>query len=219
MTTRYLSRVLRGIDSVFKFRPSQKGAPEDVELDLPVQTVLDVGPYANLGAGKFGVNYGWWVASTSNVHTVVGTLLQTMDLNNAFQNLNGYEAGWNEDELMAWIYRGWATCTLVSPFKTAQIIVQQPASSIGPGGAAAPATRQMILDADATVTMAGAPHIAAAEGEPLMSSSFPIPILNRDDGSNGFLVFGSEADATGIVTIVFNVLFWLGPKGAPPPHV
>lgn len=219
MATKYLSRVLRGIDDVFNFRSSQKGAPSDVELDLPVQTVLDVGRYADYGAGRFGENFGWWIMGTSNIHTIVGKLIQTLSLQNAFANLNGYESGWDEDDFMAWVFRAWCTNTDQNDFADCQTMIQNSATSVGPGGASGQAAvRHMIFRGEASIGVASGDRPIFSLNEP-SESLLPMPILARNDIAGANIVMNSNADNAGTVEVDFNLLFWLGPKGVLPPRI
>jgi len=131
MPTRYLSTVLRGLEGIYSFVSSQRGAPEEVELDLPLQLVSDVSRMAEYGTG-LGLLNGWTNAAVNQVHTVTGDILTTINLAAPANALFGWPPTYDRDKFMPWLYGGWGSATEFADFVRAAILIRYQPELIGP---------------------------------------------------------------------------------------
>jgi len=218
--TQYLSTVLRSLERVYRFRSSQRTAPDELELDVPIQVVHDVSRMAQYGTGVGPKNFGFWIAAFQNVHTVTGNLTGTMQLDNPTNSLNGYPDTFSADDFQAWIMRAWMDSTDTGDMAGAQVIMGHSASSIGPTGVAGVIANDIVVMGDGSAPAAnadGSGRTIIQNSEPSNWFHRPVPLLQKEDGSAALMKFTSTADGAGTVTVDFNVLFWLGRKGATPP--
>lgn len=216
--TRYLSVVLKNLEKVYRFTSSQLTAPEEIELGVPIQLVHDVSRDSKFGSGA-GQNEGYWILHAANTHTVPGTLTFAITPTDPTNRLNGFPA-YDPDKFQLWVMRGWMDVTSLTQSDSGVIFLNHASSSIGPTGAAtAQVARDNIIWVRGTVETAtlGFPT-GASSAVPQSQSLFnPIPLLQRNDGAAATIGFSSTADGAGNVAYDFNVLFWLGRRGATPP--
>jgi len=222
LPTRYLSGVLRGLDNIFNFRSSQRGAPEEIELDLPVQTVLDVERIASYGSG-FGVNAGWWIAATTHTHTVVGTLSTTLNPYRPAFSVNGYPVAVDMEDFMVWFYSGWAQNSQTADFDEATIGLLMQAATVGPSAAATfGMSASLMLAWDSFRNSTPGINYMFNNQEPPTSSPHrpvPMPAISGDvqAATRPAVFYTSVSLAAGTVTVLMNSLHWIGAKLAPPP--
>lgn len=216
--TRYLSTVLKNLEKVYRFTSSQLTAPEEIELEVPIQLVHDVSRDSKYGSGV-GQNEGYWLLHAANTHTITGTLTFSIDPTNPSQRLNGFPA-YDPDKFQLWIIRAWIDVTETVDNKEAGIFLTHSATSIGPAGAAAvQVARDNIVSALNTLVTSsgGLPMRSDANNGVLQSQFHPIPLLQTGDIAAATIGFTSTADGGGTVGYDFNVMIWLGRRGATPP--
>jgi len=222
MATRYLSGVLKGLDNIFNFRDSQKGAPGDVELDLPIQPVVDTSRIAMYGSG-LGSNVGWYLVSITNAHTVVGVLQVSVPVYSPAFSKNTYPATISKTDFMAWYYSCWATMTDGTDFNAASVTLQHQSSSVGPTGITTFAVAlEMMQRWNEVRGTSGGVDIAAQANEPPTGGPdrpVPLPGIEGDPlaATRPAILFTTEADSNGTNTVTGNARIWVGAKLALPP--
>jgi len=217
--TRYLSQVLQNLQKVYQFTTSQQTAPEEIELGVPIQLVHDVSRDSKYGSGP-GQNEGYWLMHAANTHVIVGTLTLLISPTGPTNRLNGFPA-YDPDKFQLWVIRGWIDASDFLDFEEAGIFLIHSVTSIGPTGAAAAASANdavMVVRGLAFNAIGGFPGRSNSNAPQSPQSNFdPIPLLQRNDGAGAVIGFTSTSDIGGTVAIDFNVLLWLGRRGATPP--
>lgn len=213
MADRILSKVLKALETVYQFPGGQKGAPESMELDLPIQVVHDASSSARIGRAP-GMSDGWWLLEDYHNHLGLGTLVTTPSLRTpGFASSNTYPAPYNKEDLQAWIYDSFVCMDDAGDFALAMSGLQFCNQAIGPvniNGANTPRIPLYYGTAPvSTLVLKGSNQKA----------EIPIPYITYPGGNaNDSVLYNySTADNVGTCGISIFTLFWLGPKGTPPP--
>jgi len=219
--SRYLSTVLVGLERIYRFRTAQRGAPEEVELDLPIQTVTDVSRLAERGTGiGYGfANAGFWCFTGSTIHVATGNLLVTFVPSNPTFSVNGFpQGGYDPVDFMAWVYGMWMDVNDSVDYKASNMFVQHAPTSVGPTAATQVIARQLVVTGDSVAAATtGAFTTVELAGDAQNVVSMPFPILQRSRASNASIGMNSQSDSSGTVTINHSGLLWIGQQGATPP--
>ena len=221
MPVRYLSTVLRGLDGIYQFVSSQRGAPEEVELDLPIQVVSDVSRMAEYGTGLGLVN-GWTIAALIQTHTVTGQLLSFIDPATPTNALFGWPASYDRETFMPWVYNSWMTSDDNADFSAASAYIRYQIEMVGPAGTLSTIQNLVLSNYDGTVLV---PTTTERFGTNLDSPSFespmrPIPMPGRSGGISTVqpnLIYASISDSGGTISFDWNTLLWIGSRFANPP--
>lgn len=214
MADRIFAGVLKGLERIYKFPSAQRGAPSDLELDLPIQCVHDMDSLATMGAGV-GRQNGFWVGGGQHAHVGVGTLITTPDPFNATVAANEFPDPIDARDWSIWIYDVWANADDNADFNYMILSMVQASRARGPWGSGTGSIlRRNILDGSVVSD-------EAVIGNTVNYNAVPMPfrIMRNEGGGVGdsFLRFVSAAKVAGTCNIAINYNFWLGPKGLAPP--
>lgn len=219
MPNRILGSVLKGLETIFQFRGAQKAAPQEMELDLPIQVVADVSRIAGLGAG-IGFFQGFTVFGDVHSHVAVGDIVTTGFPRFPSTAQNGYVDKWDPRNYWGWIYDTWVGDNDDADVDSAFVALVQGQGSIGAINAGSPANVRFPLFAGPSLAVGVVEDNVIPNDNLQRGPSYPMPLLIRPtelSTNDPFLYFRSSSKNAGTVTITMNTLFWVGPRGALPP--
>jgi len=213
---RIFSGVIRALSNIYQYPDSQKAAPGEIELDLPIQVVHDVSRIATPGAA-LGERSGFWVGGATHAHVATGNLTSTPSPydNTGTTASSTYPTAPDPLEWGAWIYSAWIETNDQVDWNYGTLGINQGIDNLGPAGAGVPIAIQNIVYWNARVNDYPIENSATAG-----RFARPIPLLTRIPVSGTgrpFLRFLTNADTAGTVTNDMNYLFWMGKRGTLPP--
>lgn len=214
MPDTYLSRILKGLERMYQFPSAQKGAPSDVELDLPIQVVQDVDGLATMGAGV-GRQNGFWLWNVGITHVATGSIIATPNPFLPAVAGNGFPAIIDARDDSIWLYDIWGNSDDIGDVNSVMVSHAHGSIAVGPSnGVGGPQVWQPMFYATASNDSAFTP-LSTARYFP----TWPIRILRNEGGgaADSFMRFRSIADNAGTVTNTMQMMIWLGPKGVSPP--
>ncbi len=207
-----LGPVLKALERLYTFRTAQRGAPDAMELSLPIQPVHNMDRLAAMGSPR-GRQNGFWIGGGQHVHTIVGGLVTTPDPFAPAINTNEYPALVDARDESIWLYDCWMIQNDPADFVIGSLDHVQGSTSRGPWGAGVGA----IIDKPLLYGTAVFNEFVTQTGT--LNRWWPFRVLRNEGGGIGdsFLQFNTSAGVGGTLTVTMNYLFWLGPKGIIPP--
>ena len=221
-----LGRVLKALSSVYKFKGGASESPSEFETALPIQPVHDLSPMASLGAA-IGPYDGWWILNSQVIHTVVGTLNVTPFIT-SISGLpdHGFPAvapSYDAETHQVWVYDVWAHQNDSADFQHVTMAMFQ--SWYGVGIRASAATQmwgKLLFYGDTTSMDGNMIFNPTGDATTFDNRNWPLPMLRsvgRGILDDPYFSFFSKSKVGGTITVDFFALFWLGPKGVPPPRM
>lgn len=226
MPVPFLGSVLKSLSKVYSFKSGGPQAPVDFETTLPIQPVHDLSPMASLGAAV-GPYDGFWILNVQLTHVAVGQLLTTPFITAPTVSDHGFPPGPNSydpDKDQVWVYDQWAHTDDTTDFQYLTLAIANSWYGVGcrSGAATVMIPRCTLHTATSRPAAAGGFIFAGDVAGEYENVVWPLPML-RSVGTGllddpHFTVY-SSADNLGTETVSTFFLFWLGPKGVPPPKM
>lgn len=223
MASRILSRILRNLSNVYQFPSEQKSAPDELEMDLPIQSVQDLNELAVIGSAR-GFSDGWFLGKSVIIHVATGELESNLFPRSAPVRYGVYGAGipiWPAHEYGLWLYDAWGTSdeSVGGDFSSFTSGLRYGAYTVGPAGpmGITSTTFDRLLIYGTAVRAIGQ-SVYGVENS-LNEPAYPFPMPYQDTGTltdDPLLYMRSKADGTGTVEMTW---FWLlsnMPKGVRP---
>jgi len=217
MPVTILSRVLAGLERTYKFKSSQKGAPNDMELDLPIQLVHDLSAEAAMGAGVGPANNGFWIANYGVLHVATGTITTTPDPFNPVTGANGFPSPIDARDLSIWMYDVWGYTSDGTDLSSITLQHYQASTAVGPSNAVGGPQVPQIIFRGTSESRNSILMLSTTSG--VIAPRYPFRMLRGEGAAtlDSYFKIISAAVGAGTVTNVLQLMLWLGPKGIAPP--
>lgn len=224
MATKILSRILRNLAYIYRFPSEQKGAPGELELDLPIQTVQDLSELSAVGAAR-GFSDGWFVGKTQHGHVATGTIESTFFPRWATVRFGIYGSGspvFSADEYNMWLYDWWLDHDDATDFNNATMALRHAALAVGPAeplGQTSTVYDRVIGRYQQTTAVGQVVNAGLEDADTFVQVIRPLPMPTQQGHAaslDPLLYNRSVADTTGTITFFFFYLFSIVPKGIRP---
>lgn len=216
MADRILGTLLKALERVYRFPSAQKGAPDSVELDLPIQTVHDLSNIAEYGSGLAPINDGFWVFTNRHVHAAGGTLVNTpTPFDTSLPVANGFPAnrGGGITEMVWWFYNTWCETSSGGNYSSSRDYIVHGSATVGPYVTGA-SLQKMLLH----YWIGQQEGSCVEDSDSLVWKQWPIRVL-QNPSSTISAYWRCQSVSTGATNIDFNMMCWFGPKGILAPGV
>ena len=221
MPSKILGRLLRPLDQVYRFVGAQKGAPEEFELDLPIQPVHDLSSMAAFRSASWPINDGLLNFTTRLVHAGASTLSTTPSpWSGSVANGFPTDRGGNYPEICWWIYRTWVTASNAGFTRAIAMVIHGSATVGISSGVGASAKAEPVFFGDGgTPAGIATDYVVLSDSDDFINNvPFPIRVMDNPSGLIDSYMW-VQSTSTGVVNMDFNTKIWMGPSGVRPPQV
>jgi len=202
-----LTRVLTGVQKLYRWAPADRG-PGEIEIDVPIGLIHDVGPSAALGSGAGPWQNGYFIFTNTQTHVASGVLTVAVNLRNPARVFQGIPDIW-DPELQFWILGAMADQSDTSDFGAASIVATQAGDAIGMSPALGPTVPdETIFHANDSLGVAVFQTGAALAA----NINWPIAMIRRQTGNDPTVTFQSVSDNLGTVVVNLGIKCWLGSR-------
>lgn len=208
---RIQERVLTALQRFYDYVPPDR-APSEIEVDLPVSVVHDVGPDARFATGAGPWQSGFFHITVSRNHSSVATITNVFTPHNPDNVFQGIPDPFDDQKSMMWLYAAGGQVNDAADFANASISLQTSGDSIGMSVNPVPTPHEQLLFRS-TISFEG----VMFPSFPWPGAGGPIPLIRRPGGNDNTITFNSTSQAGGTVDISLGILVWLGSRFAVPP--